>query len=320
MGGVVGTLLRLWCFSGCNTARVTAHLLFFPPEPGYSFARDEGGTYHFRPVARTHRAVEGVEGVEGIEGVEGYVVETKRGGSLPVILLRSPGARATIIYSHGNATDMGGMYHRYEQISRCIRPAVNVVAYDYRGYGVASGTTTERSTYEDLEAVYEWALTRVGSAGGAAGGGDGGDGHRFILYGQSVGCGPSLRLASRRHVSGLVLHSPFLSGMRVMTPVRALACLDVYPNVDRIRGVRCPVFILHGLQDEDVGCHHGMELQERVRPAQRHEPWWVPDRGHNDICAGAAHQREYARRLSAFVRRVCDAPTMDGLVDVKAAR
>lgn len=53
-------------------------------------------------------------------------------------------------------------------------------------------------------------------------------------------------------VAGVVLHSPILSGMRVLTESRALSCLDIYPNVDRIARVRCPVMVVHGLKDEEV--------------------------------------------------------------------
>lgn len=40
-----------------------------------------------------------------------------------------------------------------------------------------------------------------------------------ILYGQSVGSGPSCGLgAEREDVAGVVLHSPLLSGFRVLKP------------------------------------------------------------------------------------------------------
>ena len=38
-----------------------------------------------------------------------------------------------------------------------------------------------------------------------------------ILYGQSVGSGPTCYLASKRMCAGVVLHSPIMSGMRVLT-------------------------------------------------------------------------------------------------------
>lgn len=52
---------------------------------------------------------------------------------------------------------------------------------------------------------------------------------------------------------GVVLHSPILSGMRVLTESRALSCLDIYPNVDRASRLSCPVMVMHGMKDEEVG-------------------------------------------------------------------
>ena len=37
--------------------------------------------------------------------------------------------------------------------------SVNVVGYDYTGYGVSSGMPTEKQTYHDIQAVYKWYVT-----------------------------------------------------------------------------------------------------------------------------------------------------------------
>lgn len=50
-----------------------------------------------------------------------------------------------------------------------------------------------------------------------------------ILYGQSVGSGPALELAVRLpHLRAVVLHSPILSGLRVMYPVKRTFWFDIY--------------------------------------------------------------------------------------------
>lgn len=51
----------------------------------------------------------------------------------------------------------------------------------------------------------------------------------IILYGQSVGSGPTLDLASRlQQLRAVVLHSPILSGLRVMYPVKRTYWFDIY--------------------------------------------------------------------------------------------
>ncbi|KAL3808801.1 hypothetical protein ACHAXA_011185 [Cyclostephanos tholiformis] len=199
----------------------------------------------------------------------------------------------TILFSHGNAADVGAMAGLQCVMAKNLR--CHVLVYDYSGYGESGGVPMEKNTYRDVKMVYEWVVSNVAKSES-----------NVILYGQSVGSGPSCYLASRRaDVGGLVLHSPFTSGMRVLTPSRALACLDIFPNIDRIRKVKCKVFILHGRKDREVAFEHGVALQAAVPEECRTEPWWVPDKGHNDILDGNGIV-EYIRRLNRFVRSLND--------------
>lgn len=196
----------------------------------------------------------------------------------------------TILYSHGNATDIGAMSILQCLISKHCK--CNVVVYDYSGYGASGGVPMEKNTYRDIKLVYEYIVSNITKHE-----------HNVILYGQSVGSGPSCYLASKRpNAGGLILHSPFTSGMRVLTPSRALACLDIFPNIDRIKQTSCPVFIIHGKKDVEVPIEHGMALYANAREECRSEPWWVEGRGHNDICEGREMMREYLRRLDGFIK------------------
>jgi len=195
----------------------------------------------------------------------------------------------TIIYSHGNATDIGGMSLMQCYLARGLE--VNVVMYDYSGYGESGGTPLEDNTYSDIETVYKYVLEELAEN----------DPNNIIVYGQSVGSGPSCYICSRKPAGGLILHSPFMSGIRVLTPSRALAPLDIFPNIDRIKRVNCPVMIIHGMLDEEVDQSHGVALHHAVKKDCKRDPWWVPDRGHNDICEGSRHMNEYMQRLKVFL-------------------
>lgn len=195
----------------------------------------------------------------------------------------------TILYSHGNATDAGGMSLMQCYLARGLQ--VNIVMYDYSGYGESGGTALEHNTYTDIDTVYNYTLQNLAQN----------DPDNIIIYGQSVGSGPSCHICSRRPAGGLILHSPFMSGIRVLTPSRALACLDIFPNIDRIKRVRCPVMVIHGMQDEEVDQGHGLALHNAVPKQYQREPWWVPDRGHNDICEGSRHMNEYVQRIKTFL-------------------
>mmetsp|Transcript_81042 Transcript_81042/g.235031 ORF Transcript_81042/g.235031 Transcript_81042/m.235031 type:complete len:385 (+) Transcript_81042:200-1354(+) len=227
--------------------------------------------------------------------VEAVKIKTKTGAFVAAIVTKvPPEARTentkTIIYSHGNATDIGAMYPLQLILTHSLE--CNVVSYDYSGYGESGGIPMENNTYKDIAAVYNYAVDSLCD----------GDGSRVILYGQSVGSGPCCHLGCRESkLGGIVLHSPFMSGMRVLTPSRALACLDIFPNIDRIKKVKCPVMVIHGKLDEEVSISHGTSLHDAVPEEFKRDPWWVPDRGHNDITEGPGKLAEYVGKLRLFL-------------------
>ncbi|CAM9755912.1 unnamed protein product, partial [Sphacelaria rigidula] len=51
-----------------------------------------------------------------------------------------------------------------------------------------------------------------------------------------------------------------------------------------------------------VPWEHGKGIYEAVPEELRRRPWWVRDRGHNDICDGRRHLREYYSRLKGFLK------------------
>ena len=223
--------------------------------------------------------------------------QKKTGTYIAALLYKLPSSETTsstktIVYSHGNATDIGAMAGLQCILSKNCK--CHVLVYDYSGYGESGGIPMEANTYHDIKMIYEYVVSSVELTNG--------DESNIILYGQSVGSGPSCYLASKRpNVGGLVLHSPFTSGMRVLTPSRALACLDIFPNIDRIRNVKCPVFIIHGRNDKEVGFEHGLALQSAVPVNCQTDPWWVPDKGHNDIVDGSGIV-EYIRNMKKFIQ------------------
>lgn len=284
MCGIIGALLCLYCKSGCRASVVASALAFHPPEPYYEFKYDlekKEFTVNFSnelsPVSYPNTRV--------------TMIETKNRTKVPIIYLTHPEAKYTLLFSHGNATDCGAMYAVYVMLASMLK--INVVGYDYTGYGASmefSIRPTEHQIYQDIESVYDWCLsTKLVSD----------PGNEIILYGQSVGSGPSCYLASIKPVAGLILHSPILSGLRVLTRNRALWCFDIFPNIRRIKNVKSPVYVIHGEDDDEVTVDHGQELLEAVKFEYKYPAWWVPKKGHNDVILGNEH--EYIRRLKSYL-------------------
>lgn len=201
---------------------------FHPPDPLYDIKEDSKAPGKY--TITLHPEVPKIK----FRDVDVHMVETRNKSRIAVVVFRVEGAKYTILYSHGNATDIGAMYAWYAHMAKSL--GVNVVGYDYTGYGPSTGQSTEKQIYLDITAVYEFCCQDLVKN----------PGKNLILYGQSVGSGPSCYIAYGQPVAGLILHSPIMSGVRVLTQSRLLACCDIFPNIDRIKRVSCPVLIIHG--------------------------------------------------------------------------
>ncbi|KEH35009.1 putative acylglycerol lipase [Medicago truncatula] len=265
---------------GGVTSSMAAKLAFFPPNPpSYKLIKEEAtGLLLMEPFP--HR-----------ENVEVLKFPNRRGIEIVAMYVRHPMAKTTVLYSHGNAADIGQMYELFVELSIHLR--VNLIGYDYSGYGQSSGKPSEHNTYADIEAVYKCLEENYGAKQ-----------EDIILYGQSVGSGPTLDLAARLpRLRAVVLHSPILSGLRVMYPVKRTYWFDIYKNIDKIPLVKCPVLVIHGTADEVVDCSHGKHLWELCQ--QKYEPLWLKDGNHCNL----ELYPEYLRHLRKFISTVEKSPS-----------
>lgn len=152
-------------------------------------------------------------------------IPSPRGVHLAAVVYRIPADRCTattktILISHGNATDNGAMFPIQVILAHSLD--CHVITYDYSGYGESGGVPTECATYRDMDAVFDYTVEQVATNQ---------CGSNVILYGQSVGSGPCCYLAAKpdETVGGLILHSPFTSGMRVLTPSRYVILWYIAP-------------------------------------------------------------------------------------------
>ena len=196
------------------------------------------------------------------------------GSNISAYMLENPNARYTVLFSHGNAEDIGDLS---EFMKEFIQHGFNVIAYDYSGYGTSSGKPSERFTLANAEAVYDYLITKRVIAP-----------ERIIVWGRSIGSGPSVHLAGTHRVGGLVIESGFTSAFRVMTRIRIVP-FDRFDNLQKIVNITSPVLVIHGKEDEIIPFRHGQLLFEAARQPKMN--FWVDRAGHNDlgIIAGNAY-------------------------------
>lgn len=257
---------------GGVTSTMAAKFAFFPPSPpSYKLVVEEG-TGKLRITDVVER-----------ENADVLKLCTKRGNEIVAVFMRNPLAKLTVLYSHGNAADLGQMYELFGELSIHLR--VNLMGYDYSGYGQSSGKPSEQNTYADIEAAYRCLVEKYGVKE-----------EDVILYGQSVGSGPTLDLATRLpNLRAVVLHSPIMSGLRVMYPVKRTYWFDIYKNIDKIPFVSCPVLVIHGTADDVVDWSHGKQLWEHCK--EKYEPLWVKGGNHCDL----ELYPEYIKHLKKFI-------------------
>ncbi|MBD2038084.1 alpha/beta hydrolase [Leptolyngbya sp. FACHB-321] len=202
---------------------------------------------------------------------------------ISAVYLPHPKATYTILYSHGNAEDLGDIRPRLTQIQAI---GVNVFAYDYRGYGTSQGSASEQAAYQDIDAAYRYLTTTLKQPP-----------NRIIAYGRSVGSGPSIDLATRQAVAGLVVESGFKSTFRVLTHV-PLFPFDKFPNINKIGAVPCPMLFIHGTRDRTIPLQHGQALFDR---ANQPKTFLIVDGAdHNDVEQVAGER--YTQALRTFIQ------------------
>jgi len=235
-----------------------------------------------------------------------FWLDTKHGSRIPAFFIERPNASVTILFSHGNAEDLGMIYDWFNDLARVLR--VNIMAYDYTGYGKstagagnsngnnnASFGASEYNCYNDIDAAFEY-LTETRRI----------QPEQIVLYGRSLGSGPSCYLASRtakagRSVGGVILQSPLLSAYRVAFNFRFTMVGDKFPNIDYAPDIACPVFIVHGTQDEVVPFWHGQDLFLSIPQQWRAKPFWVDSAGHNNIEAMLRPTGTFVAKLVEFL-------------------
>lgn len=108
----------------------------------------------------------------------------------------------TVIYFHGNAGNMG---HRLQNVAGLYATCrCNILLVDYRGYGLSTGTPTERGLYADARATFDYLMTRHDI-----------DLNQICIFGRSLGGAVTINLAAdpeyNQRIMCVILENTFTS-------------------------------------------------------------------------------------------------------------
>lgn len=180
------------------------------------------------------------------------------------------GARGTVLMCHGNGGNIGDRLH---PINLFHELGLNVLIFDYRGYGESAGKPSEEGTYQDARAAWQYLTEKRNTPP-----------DKIVVYGRSLGGAVAAYLAERitpaacaapaacAVPAALILEATFTSipdmGAKIYPwlPIRLL-CRYRYNSLTRLEHIHCPVLIAHSRDDEMVPFEHGRKLF-----AAAHEP------------------------------------------------
>jgi uncharacterized protein len=156
--------------------------------------------------------------------------------------------RKTVLYFPGNS---GNRRLRSADLRELTRRNLNVICFDYRGYGDSRGHPSEAALVNDAWEIWEFATIQNSISP-----------ENLLLFGESLGGSVAVQIAARASREGhppaaLILSSTFLSMtdnvQRVYPyfPVR-LMLWDTWRSDWHAGEIDCPVLMFHGTADEFV--------------------------------------------------------------------
>jgi fermentation-respiration switch protein FrsA (DUF1100 family) len=196
-----------------------------------------------------------------------------------------------ILIFHGNAGNIGDG-GRPEHYARLRALGLNVLTFDYRGYGESEGTPTEAGVYRDAEAAFAFLRDSLGVPP-----------ERTIIFGHSLGSAVAVDLASHVSAAGLILDGSFTSAPDAaryaypFVPVR-LIMRNRFASDEKIARATMPKLFLHGRWDQVIPISLGRQLYER---AGGPKTFVQLNGGHDD--AFLMDSAGYFGAVRAFLRR-----------------
>ncbi len=160
--------------------------------------------------------------------------------------------KKTILFFHGNAGELGARTYKLNKFNDLD---LNFLIISWRGFSGNNGKPTEQGLYKDAQKAVEW-LEKKGI-----------NKKDIVLYGESLGTGIAVELATKSKYSGIILESPYTSmidmGKRFY-PFLPISILqkDKYNSLKKLSMIKSPILVLHGKSDKLVPFYMGKKIYD----------------------------------------------------------
>ncbi|CAD8079893.1 unnamed protein product [Paramecium sonneborni] len=283
-------LIIIHCFGKIN------NIIFPAPAPMYQ-EQDFEDQLHFACIYNQ----DGNLGKTKINIVNGkpidYSQNLEKVRSIPYVYIKNKYSETNLhlIYFHGNAEDV----YAGAQFMECLMKMINanIFVIEYPGYGIYRNIqTTSNLVEQDSLALYDEIKIKFKL-----------NDDQIYIFGRSIGTGPSFYLASQRNIKGLITMSAYKSIRDIVGDfcygcgciLNIICCLpNFFRNLERSQEVKCPIVMIHGLDDTLIKFHHSQEIflnlpydiqqQSKIflKPRMTHNDYDIEDDIANSILEG----------------------------------
>ncbi|MBI3792578.1 MAG: alpha/beta hydrolase [Gemmatimonadetes bacterium] len=202
-----------------------------------------------------------------------------------------------VLVHHGNSHNLSQLEEpEFYEYLRGL--GVNILAFDYRGFGESGGEPDEEGAYADARAAYDLLVQKFQA-----------NPERIIIYGHSLGTGIAVQLASTVKAGALILQAPYTSipdlGARryPFLPVQAMAKYR-FPSLERMPSVKMPLLVMHSPSDSTIPMSMGAALTSAASSTVKQ---CVSIKGGHNI-AFKVDSATFFSEFEGIVRRVSSAP------------
>lgn len=224
-------------------------------------------------------------------------VEVEPGVNLELRLHLTDSNEPHILFFHGN----GESAEEYDLVAQgYLRQKINLIVAEYQGYGASNGTPSASSMMHDCHTIFrsvqKWMLEnkRVGP---------------LIVMGRSLGSASAIELMRSypEEIKALIIES----GFALTIPVLGVLGLDLeamelteedgFQNVEKIRAIDKPTYIMHGQFDEIIPVVSA-EILQAESGARNKQFQMIPGANHNNIIEKAGEL--YFQTIRQFIDKI----------------
>ena len=177
-----------------------------------------------------------------------YWISTPKGNKLQTWYKPALSDKETLVYLHGNADNLSTRGRLINILSEDDR---GLLIFSWGGFGMSQGKPSEQNFYNDARAIFDWLESEKGLKT-----------NNLIIYGESLGTGVAVQLATERDFKAVILAAPYTSIAQMAAndypwlPVNLLLN-HRFDSIDKVNAITEPLVVMHSTDDDTIPFEQG---------------------------------------------------------------